>query len=189
MIDIEGDTLIFRESGRRLNAVCGVIGLQVSAGDPEIFTGFDGRLGEYDETLTPMELAELAVYMRGRWEEIAAQAKEAMAVGPEPARSDQPLPADGEEGCVTDDPHASWGGKLVYDRTRESPANEPLTDTHVALRPPGEMHELWFENPEADAHLNSAFHHLWTTAVHQDGYVKAEWLELARLLGTRGIAL
>ena len=40
-----------------------------------------------------------------------------------------------------------------------------------------------------DQEINASFHHLWTKAVHQERYVKAEWQELARLLGTRGIAL
>ena len=58
----------------------------------------------------------------------------------------------------------------------------------------GRVLEWWQAHQAADvrrqnAHINSVFHHLWTKAVHQEGYVKVEWEEFARVLGTRGIAL
>ena len=119
---IEFDTLIFRSSGRRMKTVGGVVGLHITPRGPVIFTGLNGLLGEYVERLTPMERAELAVYMRRRWAEVAsmalaAQAKEEMrGCVTSTAPSDEPLPADG---CVTDDPHGRDGGRLVYGRIRE----------------------------------------------------------------------
>lgn len=63
-------------NGYRIQSAYGVVGLDVTRGDPKLYAGFDKYLDEYDTPLTPMERAELAAYMIGRWEEIAAQAQE-----------------------------------------------------------------------------------------------------------------
>jgi hypothetical protein len=68
---IEGDKVIF-DSGRERYAHCGIIGLSPELSVSE---GYDGGFWHEaekswrDDTLTPEELLDLALYMIGQWQE------------------------------------------------------------------------------------------------------------------------
>lgn len=40
---------------------------------------------------------------------------------------------------------------------------------------------------DIDRELRELFHHLWSKATGQPGYVKAEWLRLQALLAAKGV--
>jgi len=67
---IEGERLIF-STGKELYPNNGIIGLSPKL---EVYEGYDGpiwypEIGEFDDTqtLTPLELIELGLYMSERW--------------------------------------------------------------------------------------------------------------------------
>lgn len=66
-----GNILHF-ESGRTVEALLGVVGLDVD--DLTMCYGCDGVLGECEQPFTPVERIEIAEFMIDRWKEVLHRA-------------------------------------------------------------------------------------------------------------------